>query len=80
MTDVEYTVEAAFERMHLCGNKECSAYGDDTPDPGDNHCLMCGSTKVHWTTIPEKDIEKGIWRCLVRLHMIERSSSNIEAR
>jgi len=72
MTDVEYTIKAAFERMHLCGNKECSAYGDDTPDwsPGDNRCLMCGLAKVHWTTIPKEDIVESIQRCLVRLHMI----------
>jgi len=73
MTDErEYTIKAAFERMYVCGNKECSAYGDDTPDwaPGDTRCLMCATQKVHWTTIPQGDLVESLQRCLRQLELI----------
>jgi len=69
----EFGIKAAFERMYVCGNKACSYYGDDTPDsfPGNNHCLMCGAEKVHWTTIPQSDLDDGLLRCLRKLELIK---------
>ena len=70
----EYGIRAAFERMYICGNKDCSAYGEDTPDWCENdrqqRCLMCGVAKVHWSTIPELDICNSLHRSLVKLGLV----------
>lgn len=71
-TEYEYTIQAAFERMYVCGNKECCAYGDDTPDwaPLDTRCLMCAVQKVHWKTLPFEDLHEGLQRCLRNLELV----------
>jgi hypothetical protein len=68
---VEYTIKAAFERMLVCANRECAAYGDDTPDwaPGDTRCLICATAKDHWTRVPFKDLKPDLQRCLAKLEL-----------
>jgi hypothetical protein len=63
---VEYTRKGAFERMLVCANGQCPSYGDDTPDldPGDIRCLVCGTTKNHWTRVPFKDLRPNLQQSL----------------
>ncbi len=64
-------VTDAFGRMLVCSNKECSSYGDDTPDwaPNDIRCLMCGTAKDHWTRVPFVDLRDDLQLCLKLLAM-----------
>jgi len=70
---VDWTVRAAFERMLVCANRECSAYGDDTPDwaPGDIRCLICATAKDHWTRVPFDDLNPHLRRWLITLELVK---------
>ena len=63
----------AFEVMYVCVNEHCPAYGHDTPDwaPGDIRCLMCATSKDHWTRIPFEKICPLLQRFLRRYGLHE---------
>jgi len=63
---VAWGILEAFERMLVCTNEKCSAYGDDPPDfaPGDIRCFICGTSKDHWTRFPFEKLNPMLQKCL----------------